>query len=90
MPRVITNHGYEIGYTEAGGSSAIPIVFPIVVGLISARMLGGLLNLVTTLSGDLLGDDGSGQRPSTHGVRCLGQRGAQGRRSLAGGGDRRP
>ena len=27
MPRVITNNGYEIGYIEAGGGSATPIVF---------------------------------------------------------------
>ena len=27
MPRVITNNGYDIGYDEAGGGDAIPIVF---------------------------------------------------------------
>ena len=27
MPRIITNNGYEIGYVEAGGGEAIPIVF---------------------------------------------------------------
>jgi 3-oxoadipate enol-lactonase len=27
MPRVITNNGYDIGYVEAGGGSATPIVF---------------------------------------------------------------
>lgn len=27
MPRVITNNGYEIGYAEAGGGNATPIVF---------------------------------------------------------------
>lgn len=27
MPRVITNNGYEIGYVEAGGGDATPIVF---------------------------------------------------------------
>ena len=27
MPRIITNNGYEIGYEEAGGGSATPIVF---------------------------------------------------------------
>ena len=27
MPRVITNNGYDIGYAEAGGGSATPIVF---------------------------------------------------------------
>src|SRR5437868_1931252 len=27
MPRVITNNGYEIGYVEAGGGTATPIVF---------------------------------------------------------------
>jgi 3-oxoadipate enol-lactonase len=27
MPRVITSNGYEIGYVEAGGGSAAPIVF---------------------------------------------------------------
>jgi 3-oxoadipate enol-lactonase len=27
MPRVITNNGYEVGYVEAGGGSATPIVF---------------------------------------------------------------
>src|SRR5438552_6822737 len=27
MPRIITNNGYEIGYAEAGGGGAVPIVF---------------------------------------------------------------
>jgi 3-oxoadipate enol-lactonase len=27
MPRVITNNGYDIGYTESGGGGATPIVF---------------------------------------------------------------
>lgn len=27
MPRVITNNGYDIGYQEAGGGDAVPIVF---------------------------------------------------------------
>src|SRR5437763_13203054 len=27
MPRVITNNGYDIGYVEAGGGGATPIVF---------------------------------------------------------------
>jgi 3-oxoadipate enol-lactonase len=27
MPRVITSNGYDIGYVEAGGGSALPIVF---------------------------------------------------------------
>lgn len=27
MPRVITNNGYEIGYVEAGGGQATPIIF---------------------------------------------------------------
>lgn len=27
MPRVITNNGYDIGYVEAGGGNAVPIVF---------------------------------------------------------------
>ena len=27
MPRVITNNGYDIGYTEMGGGDAVPVVF---------------------------------------------------------------